>query len=131
MRIGRRAALAGLLALGACSLGMPEKPNAIEIFFAADSAELPPEAKDVLDRVAKIALDEKTQARVQVLGYADSSAGERAYNQALSRGRALAVEQALVQRRVPARRIDARGMGPDEKLDDELASRRVSIRFQE
>jgi len=128
MNIGRIVMLAGMLALGACTLSVPDTPNAFEVFFPTDSAELQPEANEVLDTVAKIARGDKALARVQVLGYADS-AGEPLYNVALSERRAGVVERALVGRGVAARRIDAKGMGPDDKLEDEVASRRVQIRF--
>jgi OOP family OmpA-OmpF porin len=81
------------------------------VLFAVDSAELRPDARELLDRVADLLarLDHPT---AQVVGHTDST-GERAYNQSLSERRAQAVSDRLVGGGVPVDDLEPIGRGED------------------
>jgi len=118
-------AAAPVLLAAACATEDPQG-RAITVFFTEDSAQLEPEAQDIVKGVANRA---KTMAGpVSVLGFA-GPAGGVAYNRALSEARAQHVADLLVQYGVARERIRIvpRGPVPFEAVATE--SRRVEIRI--
>ena len=89
-------------------------PGQYLVFFALNSASLPPEARQV---VADAAADYRRsgQAQVTISGYTDTT-GSPQYNQRLSEQRAEAVEAALVREGVPATSIITIARGEDDLL---------------
>jgi outer membrane protein OmpA-like peptidoglycan-associated protein len=79
------------------------------ILFDTNKAELKPGADNSLDRIAR-ALQEHPEHSLVVEGFTDTM-GDEKRNAELSRQRAEAVKNALVQRGVSADRIDTRGYG--------------------
>lgn len=96
------------------------------MFFDYDSAILKPGAYSELDRVARV-LREYPQTRIRVEGHTDSK-GAAAYNMELSRKRAQAVSDALVQRGVDPSRMQVMGFGESQPVSSSDAdNRRVNI----
>jgi len=79
------------------------------VLFETESAELSPEAREQLDVLADDLLAHEDQVLV-LRGYADARGPQR-YNQTLSRARAQAVREYLLQRGVPAQRLRAQAIG--------------------
>jgi len=97
-----------------------------DFFFDFNSVDLKPGAYSELDRVANV-LNDFPQTTIRVEGHTDSS-GSVEYNQMLSERRALTVRNALVQRGVDPRRIDAVGYGKSRLISSsDAANRRVVI----
>ncbi|OEU49584.1 MAG: hypothetical protein BA872_02810 [Desulfobacterales bacterium C00003060] len=97
-----------------------------DIFFDFDSSTLKPGAYAEIGRVSDV-LNRYPQTTIRVEGYTDSK-GSEAYNQNLSQGRALAVKNALIQRGVDPRRIQAIGYGESQPISSSDAmNRRVNI----
>ena len=88
--------------------------------FDFDKATLSPSSGRILDAVARTLL-QYPDTRFLICGYTDSR-GSDAYNEALSRDRARAVWQALVDRGVAADRLAWRGFGKRIALMPESAS---------
>jgi OOP family OmpA-OmpF porin len=82
--------------------------------FATNKAELTPESRAVLDRVA-ISLQAYPEIRVEVAGHTDNK-GARALNVRLSQKRAESVRDYLIGKGVAADRLVAKGYGPDAPL---------------
>lgn len=102
------------------------------IQFDFDKATLKPESDPQLAEMAKL-MQAKPQLRAFVVGHTDNKGGLE-YNLDLSRRRAEAVVQALVQRhRIPASRLMGRGLGPLAPLasngaeDGQARNRRVEL----
>ena len=89
---------------------IPEK-----IRFATDSDRLTLASSPILDEVANFVISRPGIVRIEVQGHTDAS-GRIAYNQDLSRRRALAVLDALIQRGVAPERLLARGYGTQRPL---------------
>jgi len=89
--------------------GAEEQLRVFGVFFETESADLSPEAREQLDAVADDLLAHEDQVLV-LRGYADAR-GPGRYNQALSRARAQAVREYLVQRGVPAQRLRSEALG--------------------
>ncbi len=99
-----------------------------DFLFNFDSAALKPGAYAELDRVAKV-LTQYPQTRIRVEGYTDST-GPAEYNMKLSKRRAEAVANALIQRGVDPARITTIGFGETQSISsDPAANRRVEIRI--
>ena len=82
-----------------------------DVLFAVGKADLKPSAARTLDKlVAAMRRDRETTVTIE--GHTDST-GKRAYNVELSKRRANAVRSYLTSRGVAAKRIEARGLGPD------------------
>ena len=97
-----------------------------DFLFDLNSATLKPDANSELDRVANV-LNSYPQTTIRVEGHTDTS-GSVEYNQALSERRAQTVKNALVQRGVDARRIDAIGYGKSQPISaNDAVNRRVVI----
>ena len=102
--------------------------------FAFDESELTPEAREILDRVARALLErEWSNVRFEVAGHT-SSIGTTEYNLALSQRRAEAVRAYLVSRGVSDRRITSWGYGetqpifPNDREGRAWQNRRVELR---
>ena len=92
-------------------------PEAVgfRINFAFNSDAIPAVYGVFLDRIAAL-MKEETQVRIQIEGHTDA-AGSDAYNLDLSRRRALAVAEYLVQRQgIEPDRLSVEGKGKSEPL---------------
>lgn len=97
-----------------------------DIFFDVNSSTLKPGAYSEVDRISKV-LNNYPQTTIRVEGHTDST-GPEDYNQRLSEKRAETVKNALVQRAVDPRRINAVGYGELQPISsDNATNRRVSI----
>jgi outer membrane protein OmpA-like peptidoglycan-associated protein len=104
---------------------------ALDIKFGLNSAELTPEAKDVIKQLgAAMASDQLSGYHFALEGHTDSS-GQRAKNIALSQKRAESVRQYLVTNfKIAPDRLNAIGKGPDEPLDSANPASPVNRRVQ-
>lgn len=104
-----------------------------DISFAHGSGLVTPQAQQVLDRVAKV-LAAYPDINIKVGGHTDST-GAKAYNYQLSRERANATTDILVQKSGISRSrvIEIQGFADDRKIVDtmlaEVRNRRVEIRM--
>lgn len=97
-----------------------------DIFFDVNSSTLKPGAYSEVDRISKV-LNNYPQTTIRVEGHTDAT-GPEDYNQRLSEKRAETVKNALVQRSVDSRRINAVGFGESQPISsDNATNRRVSI----
>lgn len=102
------------------------------ITFAYDSAHLAVDSRVVLDQVAAAVLS--ASRPIVIAGHTDN-VGSATYNAGLSEERAMAVEQALYQRSVPAELMTWIGLGATQPIasnDTEAGraqNRRVEIRW--
>ncbi len=84
--------------------------EAYRLNFGANSADLDPSEKAVLDKIAaKVKAEEKT--RLQLRAYADGTPDTASSARRLSLSRALAVRSYLSEKGVPASRLDVRALG--------------------
>ncbi len=103
------------------------------ITFAYDSANVQPQFRPTLDKVADV-LRDYDQTYIDVYGHTDST-GSDAYNQGLSERRASAVASALAGRGVQSARIGTRGFGEtqpvasNETEEGRAENRRVEIKI--
>jgi chemotaxis protein MotB len=100
--------------------GMLLKLRESELRFQPAQATLTDDDLPSLDRLAAL-LAEHPNLRVRIEGYTDSL-GDESINLALSRERAEAVKQALVERGVQAERLSAEGMGSARPIADNAVS---------
>jgi outer membrane protein OmpA-like peptidoglycan-associated protein len=104
-----------------------------DVTFAVNSANLDPNFRSTLDRVAAT-LSEYEKTYVDVLGHADST-GSDAYNQTLSEQRASTVASYLSGRGVQQARLATRGYGESQPRasntteEGRAQNRRVEIRL--
>lgn len=97
-----------------------------DVFFDLNSSTLKPGAYSEIDRISNV-LNNYPQTTIRVDGHTDST-GPEDYNQQLSEKRAETVKNALVQRGVDPRRIEAVGFGESQLISSNNAmNRRVSI----
>jgi outer membrane protein OmpA-like peptidoglycan-associated protein len=105
----------------------------LPIFFEFNSAQLRPEASQLLDKVsAALASGELETFRFSIEGHTDD-VGSPEYNAALSAERAKAVENYLLAKGVPRSRLGTIGHGeaepvaPNDSEDGRQRNRRVEI----
>jgi len=97
-----------------------------DVFFDLNSSTLKPGAYSEIDRISNV-LNNYPKTKIRVEGHTDST-GPEDYNQQLSEKRAETVKNALVQRGVDPRRIEAVGFGESQLISSNNAvNRRVSI----
>ena len=107
--------------------------NTAAIVFKKGSTTLTDEAKTVLNDVAEVIMSYSGQV-VEVAGHTDSS-GDALANLELSRKRAIAVQEYLVDRQVPESRISPIGYGETDPIADNLtpegqaANRRIEFKL--
>jgi outer membrane protein OmpA-like peptidoglycan-associated protein len=88
------------------------------IFFDLNKATIKNESQPRLDRAVE-SMKRHPKLRVEVIGHTDSTGGD-AHNMDLSRRRAEAVKQYLVDHGVKSERVETRGAGPHEPIDSNL-----------
>ena len=102
-----------------------------ELHFASGASTLPKGAIPSLDQIAAL-LQQYPQLTVIIDGHTDSS-GSESINLALSKARAEAVKQGLIERGVAAERLTAEGLGEARPVGDNatpagrLKNRRVEV----
>ncbi|MGN6106248.1 MAG: OmpA family protein [Kofleriaceae bacterium] len=100
------------------------------VTFDSGSAKLSENAKEQITGIAAV-LEENPDVKIEVGGFADAT-GSSKVNQALSQKRANAVRQDLISEGIAPSRIQAKGYGSREKLEDTQsaaqANRRAAIR---
>lgn len=123
----------GLFLLGGCA-STPESgpsPQAHDILFNVDKAELRPETKAYLNGLAEF-LKANPNYDAVLEGHTDNTAASD-YNLALAERRATAVQGYLAQRGVNASRTmvvsygEARPVAPNQTREGKQANRRVSV----
>ena len=87
-----------------------------QIKFKTDSAEILPESDGVLTEIADTFKSHPEIKKTRVEGHTDAT-GEPAYNRELSRRRAEAVSNWLVQHGVERNRLQSVGVGQDRPID--------------
>ena len=106
-----------------------------EASFAFDRADLKPEFKPTLNKVAGVLRDDPN-VRISIIGYTDSIGSEE-YNQRLSGRRAQVTADYLISQGVPSSQILARGLGEAEPRasnaseEGRAQNRRVEIYLQQ
>ncbi|MCK6550234.1 OmpA family protein, partial [Myxococcota bacterium] len=78
--------------------------------FQSGSKDLTPESERVLDRLAKLLVDQPELDPVLLVGHADDR-GNEALNRSLSEARAAMVRQSLIKRGIAPARLATRGAG--------------------
>lgn len=115
-------------------VGCPVKNQVLvlnNVHFEFDRAVLLPDAKQLLDKVAKSLLDQP-ELKIEVAGHTDSL-GSDSYNQRLSEQRAAAVRQYLISRGVAQNAVYSKGYGErvpvasNQTEDGQALNRRVEI----
>jgi outer membrane protein OmpA-like peptidoglycan-associated protein len=102
------------------------------LFFDTDESAIKPESFPELDRLAEIVLE--FNLHLEISGHTDN-AGTQTYNLELSRNRAEAARQYLINQGCPSERITARGYGMTQPIDSNATeagrarNRRVEIRL--
>lgn len=84
------------------------------IFFETDQFRIQPKSETELIRIIEF-LKENADLRVEIAGHTDD-VGNAAYNQELSKKRARAVYDYLVEAGIPAERLEAKGYGQSKPL---------------
>ena len=87
-----------------------------QVLFRVNSTTVDPPFDPVLDGIATTLID-NPGATAEIIGYTDRF-GSLEYNMTLSRQRAQAVANRLIQRGIAADRLRAEGQGPRESDDD-------------
>jgi OmpA-OmpF porin, OOP family len=101
------------------------------ITFEFDSADLKPEAREVLDQLAAaLQSDQLGSSSFMIEGHTDA-VGDETYNQVLSEQRAQAVRQYLASKQVAPSRLQTVGKGETELLEaadgESAVNRRVRV----
>jgi len=96
-------------------------PSSIQIAdkvqFGFDSAEILPASFDLLKEVAGVLSKNAQIEKMQVEGHTDTS-GAAGHNKELSQKRAESVRAFLIKQGVAAKRLVAKGFGPDRPVAD-------------
>jgi OOP family OmpA-OmpF porin len=104
------------------------------ILFAPGSAAIDPQSREVLDRLASVAL-RCDRFTIEVAGHTDNQ-GSRALNMDLSQRRAQAVAQYLTSQSVAVDRLRATGYGPEHprapnnSSQGQAANRRIEFKVE-
>jgi OmpA-OmpF porin, OOP family len=98
-------------------IGAPNRSilNLPTIYFASNSAEVPPDAKVLLQQAAGLRKQMFAGTKVRISGYTDS-VGTKAANMRLSQQRANAVRQILIDAGVKPAILSAKGYGSSHSL---------------
>ena len=106
------------------------------IEFALDSARLAPTSQDLLREISRTLQLHPELLRIRIEGHTDDT-GDAARNDVLSRERALAVQDWLVEHGVAASRLETEGYGASQPIADNATeagrarNRRVAFRITE
>lgn len=116
--------------LASCSHQMVffKKPDVHNVYFANNSSDLDNKADNVIKTVASKAKNAKYY-KVKAYGLA-SQTGDKDYNKQLSRDRAMAVKEALVNQGLEEENIRIAGLGEDDDPDHKWKDRRVTIKLR-
>lgn len=101
--------------------------------FETSSYDIRDESYPDVEEFARF-LKENPQYKAEIVGHTDS-VGKKAYNMALSQGRANAVKEALIKEGVDASRLKSRGRGELEPIADNRteagrqANRRIEVKL--
>lgn len=99
---------------GAALAAQPKAPVAFRLYFLSDSLELTPDSREAFEGVFR-EIASRAAADTVVTGHTDT-VGAQAYNDNLSRERAIAVRELLVRRGLNAASISVAGRGERELL---------------
>lgn len=116
-----------------CTAGRPMVLS--DVRFEYDASRFTPQSVPALERIAAI-LQRHPGLRIEIAGHTDAK-GDPAYNQWLSRQRAAAVRDFLVDRGVEQDRLSVHGYGPEQPIGDNSTwigiqkNRRVELRLLE
>jgi len=105
-----------------------------DAFFAFDSAELRPDSRETMQRLADLITSGKILGRISVVGHT-CDLGPESYNQQLSNSRAESVKSALVSMGVDPDAIVTDGQGesdplvPNTSAENRKLNRRVDVQF--
>ena len=108
--------------------------NLSVINFASNSADIPEDAKPILDKAADVLNKLPAATLVEIGGHTDSD-GDDAKNMTLSQERADAVRKALVQRGVDERLLMTKGYGETQPVaendtpDNKFKNRRIAYKL--
>jgi len=104
------------------------------IYFKHNSMQLSDEAYEVLDQIVDFSSSNPV-LKIIVEGYTDSF-GDPVYNKNLSKMRAEVIKKYLIDKGIPAAKIETVGMGPEnpiasnETFEGRKLNRRIEIRFK-
>ena len=104
------------------------------IYFKHNSMEFSDEAYEVLDQIVDFG-SSNSVLKIIVEGYTDSL-GDPVYNKNLSEMRAEVIKKYLIDKGIPAEKIETFGMGPEnpiasnETFEGRKLNRRIEIRFK-
>ncbi|HEX4456409.1 MAG TPA: OmpA family protein, partial [Polyangia bacterium] len=87
-----------------------------KVHFATNKSSIYPDSFPMLNEVAE-ALKSRPEVKVRIEGHTDSR-GKLAHNMTLSDERAQSVKLYLVNQGIAAERMEARGFGPTQPIDD-------------
>jgi len=104
--------------------GLPPRDRPLRISFGDQSADLPDQAKTVLNQLAQRLKDNETP-RIQLVAFAAGTAETASQARRLSLSRALAVRTYLIDQGVRGNRMDVRALG--NKVEDGGPADRVDI----
>ncbi|HHH10687.1 MAG TPA: OmpA family protein, partial [Sorangium sp.] len=105
-----------------------------QVQFATGTAIIRPVSNAILDEVATVLKNHKELLKIEVQGHTDNKGGAD-LNRRLSKRRADAVMAAIVRRGVEAKRLVAKGYGPDKPIasndtkEGRAKNRRVAFRI--
>jgi outer membrane protein OmpA-like peptidoglycan-associated protein len=103
-----------------------------KVQFAFGKADIDPVSFGLLDEVAKVLVDNEQIELIQIEGHTDNI-GSASINKSLSDNRARSVMKYLAGKGVAAKRMTAKGFGPDKPIADNAtkegqdANRRVEF----
>jgi OmpA-OmpF porin, OOP family len=92
-----------------------------KVHFATNKSTIYPDSFPMLTEVAEV-LKSRPEIKVRIEGHTDSR-GTLKHNMKLSDDRANSVKQFLVEHGVDAERMEARGFGPTQPIDDNRTSK--------